>query len=1312
MNRIIPRLTVVMLILASASFLGFGQGGAMTSSLTGVVVDSSGGVIPGADVLIKNTDTSTEFKTITASNGTFSVPALSAGTYSATVTVPNFKVAIVNNIKLEVGVPATIRVVLQVGGSSETITVEAGAEMVQSQTANIATTMVATQILYLPTGSRSALEAIMSLPGINISGTDSREARVVGLPENMVAITIDGVSSQDNWLKTTDGMFSRIRPGIDAMEQVTISTATPGAESGGVGAVQIRFVTRSGNNEYHGSLYEYLRNPIFNANSWINNRNIRAPAGENPLTWKSPPSPTKTHNFGGRVGGPIQIPGLWSGRDRAFFFFNYEESRQPGLASRNQTIFTPAGNAGNFVYKVGSETRSVNLLDLAAANGHVSTWDPTVQKLLADIRNSTSDAVLSANKGQGSVRATTDPLYETFSFTLPSGSKWRYVTTRLDVNINSKNRLEFTQNHNKLFATPFDTTNTAQPAFPGFPNWGVQGSNRFNGSLTLRSTLTPRIVNEIRGGVSGGASQFNPNINMGMFGGSAVGNMDGYSLSISGAGISNPSVISTASRRNAPSKVIDETLSWSKGSHGFSFGVSWGKYDMWLYSQRMVTGITLGTDSTYDPARLMFDTVNGPKNFPGASSTQYGNARSMYGVLVGRVTATSGSAYLDENSKYKYQGNSVNRGYYQETGFFAQDAWRMRPNLTLNYGVRWQLSLPFVPGNSNYSTATVADVWGISGIGNLFKPGTMTGKMPQFIQYTKGTASYANQYTNFAPSFGFAYTMNRKGGLLGRLIGEGGKTVIRGGYSIAYNRMGMSTFNDQYSGNPGQSLSASRNVTLGNLVTGIGTDQWPILFKERNRLGPAAFPESPTFPLVPSSSCSPQPCGYVETAAMTVFDPNLKMPYAQSFSFGIQRELSRSMAIEVRYVGTRSLHAWTGYNVNSTENNILENGVMEEFKLAMANLKANIANGKASSGFKYLGPGTGTVPLPITLGFINGLPASQAGDTTKYTGTLWTTGTTFVNTLNPVNPASGTYASNLHSDAGRRANGLAAGYPANFFMANPNLRGGATIRSNGGYTRYDSLVLEMRRRMTKGLLVQANYVWAKNFDWSRDSYRRPWMKDMGSTVPHTFKVNWIYELPIGIGRTFGSTAHPIINHIIGGWDLHGIGRIQSGDMNDFGSVTLVGMTPEELRSVYKLRFDDQNAIIYYMPADIIANNILAGSFSATTASGYSGALPTGRYIANTRMNGCLELFSDQCTQRHLYARDLPFMEWELSLVKQIRFTEQKNFELRAEFLNAFNAVNFSMGTCSASSSPILTQCQTTSTQSTARRVQIVMRLNF
>jgi hypothetical protein len=1295
------RLLSAIFLLSLISAFAFAQGGGTTSSLSGVVVDASGGVIPGAEVSVKNNATGGESKTITAANGTFSIPALGAGIYTATVTVPNFKVGIYKDIRLEAGVPGTIRVTLQVGGTSETVTVEAGAEMVQSQTANVAATMNVSQIVNLPTGSRSALEAVLlSLPGISIAGTDSRNgADAMGLPESMVNITIDGISSMDNYMRTTDGFFSRVRPGVDAMEQVTVSTATPGAESAGGGAVQIKFITRSGNNEYHGGLYDYINNDFFNANTWFNNRNIYAPAGADPLTWKSPPPVIRQHQIGGRIGGPIWLPKKlfgplgFDGRDKAFFFFNYEELRQPISVTSSATLFTPEAEPGNFLWTSGGVTRSVNLFDLAAAKGFQSTWDPTVKKILADMRASTS---------QGSLRAGNDPLLQTLTFTLPTKTKWRYMTGRLDFNLTNKHRLEATWNHNKLFCLQYDTTNSYEPNFPNSPNYGVQGSQRYNGSLSLRSTLTARLVNEVRSGMSGGPSLFNPNVNPGMYS-SSVYNMDGYTVDIGNAGVTNPWVTVDGSRRNATSKVLEDTLTWSKGSHSLSFGAAFSQFGVWLMGIRTLQtpSVTLGLDNTYDPARVMFDSNNGPKNFLGASSSQLGDARDMYGVLVGSVTSLGGSAYLsDKDNKYAYKGDSVNRGHYQEYGLFLSDAWRVRPGLTLNYGVRWELQRPFVPGNDVYSTATIEDIWGVSGVGNMFKPGTLTGKEPVFIQYTKGTKAYNQRWKDFAPSFGFAWSPGA-GGFLGRMLGESGKTVIRGGYSIAYSRMGMNTYIGIYSGNPGGSLTATRNVGRGNLVSGVGTDQWPMLFRERSRLTPGTFPVDPVYPITSAI--------YAETAGMTVFDPNIKTPYAQSWSFGIQRELSKSMALEIRYVGTKGLQGWTTYNFNSAENNMLENGVMDEFYLAMQNLQANVANGKASSGFKYLGPGTGTYPLPISLAWFNGLPKSDATNPAKYTGSNWTTSTN-LGYLNKVNPNPGSYAGVLHNDATKRANGLKAGMPVNFFMVNPNLRGGATVQGNGGYTQYDSLVIELRRRMAQGLMVQANYTWAKGFGSSRYTFRRDRVNDLGSTLPHSFKLNWVYELPFGKGRMIGADAGRLLDRIIGAWEFHGIFRVQSGDTESFGNVRVVGMTDEELQSVFKLRFDDAARIIYQLPDDIIQNTIKAYSFSPTSSTGYSAGVPTGRYLAPARQPDCIALFTEDCAPRDHYVRGPKWNNVDMSLVKQIRFTEQKNFELRAEFLNAFNEVNFNYSTSCTGSG--LNICQVGGVQGGSRRVQIVMRLNF
>ena len=211
-------------------------------------------------------------------------------------------------------------------------------------------------------------------------------------------------------------------------------------------------------------------------------------------------------------------------------------------------------------------------------------------------------------------------------------------------------------------------------------------------------------------------------------------------------------------------------------------------------------------------------------------------------------------------------------------------------------------------------------------------------------------------------------------------------------------------------------------------------------------------------------------------------------------------------------------------------------------------------------------------------------------------------------------------------------------------------------------------------------------------------------------MPHTFKLNWVLELPFGKGRRFAADSGRVLDRIIGGWEFHGIFRIQSGDTESFGNVRLVGMTDAELQSLFKLRFDDAAGIIYQLPDDIIQNTIRAYSFNATSPTGYSGEAPTGRYFAPARAADCIGLFSEDCAPRNHYVRGAKWNNVDMSLVKQFRFTEQKNFELRAEFLNAFNEVNFNYTTSCVSSS--LNTCQASGTQGGPRRIQIVMRLNF
>lgn len=1305
---------ITLLLAAAMSLPVYGQGA--TSSLTGIVVDASGAVVPGADIVVKAVATGSEASTVTADNGTFTIPSLSAGTYTATVSMPRFKQSIIKDIVLVVGVPTDIKIVLQVGGSNESVTVVAGAEMIQSSTATISTTMSTTQIAQLPLATRNALDFLVFLPGANTTGS-SRNATFMGAPNSTVHITVDGVPTQDmNYMGQYggDGFYSFITPRPDSVQEVTVSTAAAGADSTGTGAVQVRFVTRGGDNGFHGSLYDYERNTALNSNYWFTNRDAatvqdafpHAKCGVGNVPWDPDNchalrSRFLLHQPGGRAGGPITIPGLFSGKDRAFWFLNLETFRLPNSSVRTNQIYSPAMEQGIFSYVQGGQVLTANMLTLAQANGQTSTIDPTVQKLLADIRNST--ATTGALQSYPTV---SDPNYQYFIWQSTGMETRSYMTSRFDINLTKNHRVELTWNGEVRTRNP-DYLNGRGWVYPGFPSYGRVDQHRGSIAYALRSTITPRLVNEARGGILLGTVLFNPNASPGDYSG-PIGSTGGFYWTP--ANVQNPAALLTPSRRNGPVKSFEDTLSWTKGAHNLSFGGSFTHVGSWEWYQSLVPQLSIGLNSTYDPAYIMFNSSNGPKNFPGATSTQYGNASTLYAVLTARVTAITANAVINENTnQYTYNGPYTERARQREMGIFAQDSWRMFPNFTLIYGLRWEVQFPWTPLNNAFSYASPADIWGPTGVGNFFKPGATGGTPTQLHQFLPGTHAYNVDYGSFAPSVGFAWSPKSKG-LMGKFLGENSQTVIRSGFAIAYNRMGMFDYEDYLFGaNPGGTIDASRNTTNGNLLTTGQT--WPLLLTPnlKSGLGPPSFASSPNWPLVPSPSNS-----------INTIDQNIRTPYTMSWNFGLQRELTKDMALEVRYVGSRNLHPYTQPSLN--EYNVVQNGYLQEFRLAQQNLAANEAAGKGPT-FAYTGV-TGTSPLPITLAYIAG--KVDPNNPANYNSTLFTNSTYVNSYLSTFSPAPASLASSLFGDATRRANGLAAGLPANEFIANPDVLGGSYIYMNGGGNYYDSMVVELRRRLSRGLLVQANYVWAKEISLTRLSWRAPWAKNLGTTLPNALKVNWVYELPLGQGRSLFSNIGHHLDRVIGGWEFQGTSRIQSGNLQDFGNVVLVGMTDQDLRNAVGLRFDDANKIVYDLPQDIIDNSYKAYQYSVNPATGtsmYSAAygVPTGRYIEPAGMGGagnCVQIVTGDCAPRHHYFRGPMFTRFDLSLVKRIRFNENKNFELRGEFLNAFNNINFTGFASLAGSSTSFARITSAYTDASnqqdpgGRLIQIVMRINF
>src|SRR5215467_2284952 len=548
----------LMALVCLATSLVFPQGN--TSRLDGTVVDPTGAAIPGAEVTVTNLATDQGFKATTNERGEWALPSMAAALYKVVVTKNGFKSGIAPSVEVNAGVPATVNIKLEIGSASESVEVVGGAEIVQATSAAVSSTIGGRQLFELPFATRNAVELLVTQPGVQ-TPSNPRSSSVNGLPRGALNVTIDGMNTQDNMLKSSDGFFSYIYPTVDSLDELTLTSSAGGAVSSGQGAANIKFTTKSGSNTFHGGTFYQVRNTALNANYFFNNQQ------------GLPRDLVKLTQRGVHVGGPIK-------KDKAFFFVNYEQYKLPGTKSYTRTIMGPEAQKGNFTYCPSTSTaaacianpsllKTVNVLSLAGAAGYTSTVDPILSKTYADIYATGSGGVLLPRTSSNNDFNRLDLNYQ------PDGNQMRhFFTTRLDYNITSNHHFSLVYNYDKYDSTP-DFLNNVVAAFPGTGtvlgsnvNTG-QRSNRFAGTLSLRSQFGSRVTNEWRGGLNGGTILFFDAVGSP----SLFDQWRGYQPTF-GFGLSNTTTTTNSQRRNSPVKEIGDNLYYVTGSHQFAVGGS------------------------------------------------------------------------------------------------------------------------------------------------------------------------------------------------------------------------------------------------------------------------------------------------------------------------------------------------------------------------------------------------------------------------------------------------------------------------------------------------------------------------------------------------------------------------------------------------------------------------------------------------------------------------------------------------------------------------------------------------------------------
>jgi hypothetical protein len=893
----------ILTLILFACVLGSGFAAAQaTTSVRGTVTDPHGNVVVGANVVLANAESKRERTAKTGPQGEYQFLLIPPGTYTLSVIASGFIGYEQKDLALLVNTPATVNVQLKVGAPTEVVTVTSEAPALDLVDASIGNSFEEKQVREIPLEGRNVPDLLSLQAGVAYAGNrigdkdqDTRNGSVNGSRSDQSNVTLDGVDVND---QSNGYAFTSVLPVTqDSVQEFRVTTTNYGADQGQGSGAQVALVTKSGTNALHGTAYEYLRNTVTSANDYL--------VKQSELNIGLPNKPLQLNRniFGGSVGGPIQ-------KDRLFFFVNYEGTREREQQRAERVIPTPSLCQGIFRYvNVNGGTTVMNPTDLKNLDPQGIGIDPA----MLDLTNHTGylDRTFCTGHTVTNDPAAGDGLnYAGFVFRAPTSLDNDVAIAKLDYHLTSDGR------HSVFWRGAFeDLRNPGAPFLPGDVPEQTLADHSKGFVVGYIAVLSSSMTNSFHWGFTRQSY-------------GVVGNTNQQWNTFLGL----DQGITYSHDFQVPLHNFLDDFSWTKGTHTFQFGTAIGiardPRTSYLHSNTLGLGTTnwtspigfAGTSSTLDP---MNQGAHPNLMIPGSAAgtapepltaTQYD--RPLL-ALYGMISDVVANYNLDRSGNVQPQGAPVKRNYGLDWyEFYGQDTWRIKPNLTLTYGLRWSFFPPPWETNGLQTAPTF-------GLGTQFAQNVRN--MRQGLGYTSmppieftlggpvnhGPGFYPFEKTDWSPRISIAYSPRPEGGLLRRIFGDNDKTVIRAGFSRVYDRAGFALLNsfDQIG-------SAGLTATLQNpcctvnqtgaedlpRITGINTipefnSPPPGLCTGATPVCPVPFLQPPPtggFPQIPSVSAQ---------ANLWGVDNTLKSPHAYTIDFSIGRELPQRFSLQLSYVG-------------------------------------------------------------------------------------------------------------------------------------------------------------------------------------------------------------------------------------------------------------------------------------------------------------------------------------------------------------------------------------------------------------------------